>query len=84
MLDLQVLHLQDSNLKELNILIKENHLGKTSEIIEPTVITVEKNRTVEVALKLRTKLQNNLQPKSKVKNKIIEEVWFSSMDITYA
>ena len=97
------LQLQESVMKELEILQKNGHIEKISEIkddvfIQPTVITVKRDKSVKIAIDARE--MNNQIKKDKYQMPNLEDltntlaetiktgepgkVWFSSVDLKYA
>ena len=88
--------------KEIDKLLKEGHIEKVDKFqndvfIQPTAITVKKDKTVKIALDARALNQSLAKPKYKMSNldnlidmiaeKLDElegEAWFSSVDLTYA
>ena len=96
------IQLQKAVDEEIGRLLKEGHIEKTNEMkddvfIQPTVITVKKDRSVEIALVARTLNQAKEKDKYQMRNlenlldmvanKLDKEegdAWFSSVDMTYA
>ena len=96
------IQLQKAVDKEIGRFLKEGHIEKINEIkddvfIQPTVITVKKDRSVKIALDARALNQAIVKDKyqmPKVENLLdmvaekldVEtgESWFSSVDMTYA
>ena len=88
--------------EEIGRLLKEGHIEKINEIkddvfIQPTVITVKKDRSVKIALDARALNQAIEKDKYQMPNveKLLDmvaekldvesgEAWFSSVDMTYA
>ena len=97
------LQLQNSVEKELQKLMKNGHIEKVSEIkddvfIQPTVITVKRDKTVKIALDARAMNENIKKDKYQMPNlddllntlaetitsEDGEKVWFTSVDLKYA
>ena len=96
------IQLQKAVDEEIKRLLKEGHIEKINEIkddifIQPTVITVKKDRSVKNALDARAPNQENYKDKYQMPNLDIlldmvaekldteeGEAWFSSVDMTYA
>ena len=97
------LQLQNSVEKELEKLLKSGHIEKVSEIkhdvfIQPTVITVKRDKTIKIALDAREMNGNIKKDKYQMPNledllntlaetitaKDGEKVWFTSVDLKYA
>ena len=96
------IQLQKAVDEEISRLLKEGHIEKIDEIkadvfIQPTVITVKKDRSVKVALDARAlnkaidkdkyqmpNLDNLLDMVAKKLDTEEGEAWFSSVDMTYA
>ena len=94
--------LQESVKKEITRLLREGHIVKVGEIkedvfLQPTVITVKKERSVKIALEAREPNKNVLKDKYPMPNldnlmdliaekvgKEPGETFFSTLDITYA
>ena len=97
------LQIQESVTKELEELIKNGHIEKISKIkddvfIQPTVITVKRDKTVKIALDAR--VMNSQIKKDKYQMPNLEDltnslaetiktgekgkIWFSSVDLKYA
>ena len=97
------LQLQDTVKKEIDELIKNGHIEKVSEIkddvfIQPTVITVKRDKSIKIALDARA--MNNEIKKDKYQMPNLEDlmntiaesikgankgkVWFTSVDLKYA
>ena len=90
---------QESVNKEVSRLIQEGHIVKVQEIkedvlLQPTVITVKKDRSVKLALDARELNKNVIYPMPKLDNLMhmiaehVEqgpgETLFTTLDITYA
>ena len=87
---------------EISRLLKEGHIEKIDELkddvfIQPTVITVKKDRSVKIALDARAlnkaidkdkyqmpNLDNLLDMVAEKLDTEEDEAWFSSVDMTYA
>ena len=96
------IQLQEQVDKEIETLLKEGHLKKVDKIqdnvfIQPTVITVKKDKSVKIALNARVLNQSIAKDKYYMRNldnlidliaeKVDEkegEAWYSSVDMTYA
>ena len=96
------IQLQDAVNKEINRLIQEGHIVKVQEIkedvfLQPTVITVKKDRSVKIALDARELNKNVVKDKYPMPNldnlmdMIAEhveqgpgETFFTTLDMTYA
>ena len=97
------LQLQNSVEKELEKVLKSGHIEKVSEIkddvfIQPTVITVKRDKTIKIALDAREMNGNIKKDKYQMPNledllntlaetitaKDGEKVWFTSVDLKYA
>ena len=96
------INLQKAVVEEVDRLLREGHIEKINEIkdevfIQPTVITVKKDRSVKIVLDARAFNQAiekekyqlpNLEPLlDMVAEKLETEkryAWFSSVDMTYA
>ena len=96
------IQLQQQVDKETEKLLKEGHIEKVDKIqddvfIQPTVITVQKDKSVKIALDARALNQSIAKDKYQMPNldNLIDmiaekldkkegEAWYSSVDITYA
>ena len=96
------IQLQDQVDKEIKILLKDGHIGKIDKIqddvfIQPTVITVKKDKSVKIALDARALNESIAKDKYQMPkldnliDMIAEELeinegeaWYSSVDMTYA
>ena len=96
------IQLQNQVDKEIDKLLKEAHIEKIDKIqdevsIQPTVITVKKDKSVKIALDARALKQPIAKDKYQMPNlgnlidtiaekldKKEEEAWYSSVDMTYA
>ena len=96
------IQLQEKVDKEIEKLLKEGHIEKVKKIqddvyIQPTVITVKKDKSVKIALDARALNQSIAKQKYQMPNldnlidMIAEELeerkgeaWYSSVDMTYA
>ena len=96
------IQLQEQVDKENEKLLKEGHIEKVDEIqnnvfIQPTVITVKKDKSVKIALDARALNQSTAKDKYQMPNldnlidmiaeKLDEkegEAWYSSVNMTYA
>ena len=97
-----LIQLQNQVDKEIDKLLKEGHTEKVDKIqddvfIQPTVNTVEKDKSVKIALDARALNQSIAKDKYQMPNldnlidmiaeKLDEkegEAWYSSVDMTYA
>ena len=94
------IQLQNQVDEEINKLLKEGHIEKVDKIqddvfIQPTVITVKKDKSVKIALDARALNQSKANDKYQMPNLEIlidmiaekidkGEAWYSSVDMTYA
>ena len=96
------IQLQNQVDKEIDKLLKERHIEKVDKIqddvfIQPTIITVKKDKSVKIALDARALNQSMAKDKYQMPNldnlidmiaeKLDEkegETWYSSVDMTYA